>query len=166
MKNLLKDTRLVVNVVLAAICTVVLIASLILKYGNLKDTVAVSGPLGDTFGGLFSPVIGLITFVLVYRTFQDQRSSNNHSKSAADLELLLQALERHHQNLYIEYPASFKDVHNPAGKTTDPDVLDVFLYTEGVGAFLNELITKFTRLTHLIESIGTFDLTDQHRAFF
>lgn len=80
--------------------------------------------------------------------------------------MLLQALERHHQNLYIEYPDSFKDVHNPTGKATSPDAFDIFLYTDGAGAFLNELITKFTSLTNLIESTGTFDLADQHKIFF
>lgn len=32
-----------------------------------------TGPLGDTFGGLFSPIIGLVSFILVYRTFKAQR---------------------------------------------------------------------------------------------
>lgn len=165
MKNLLKDTRLVINVVLAAICSVVFFASLLLHYGNLKDTVDVSGPLGDTFGGLFSPIIGLITFILVYRTFQDQRSSNNHSKSATDLDLLLKALERHYQNLDIEYPASFKDLHNPADKTTIPNVLDIFLYTDGQ-VFLNKVIDKLGSVVLLIDSTTTFNLTSQHKAFF
>ncbi|MBB3840980.1 hypothetical protein FHS57_005001 [Runella defluvii] len=165
MKNLLKDPRLVINVVLTAICAVVFLGSLILHYGNLKDTVAVSGPLGDTFGGLFSPVIGLITFVLVYRTFQDQHSSNNHSKSATDLDLLLKALERHYQNLDIEYPASFKDLHNPADKTTIPNVLDIFLYTDGQ-VFLNKVIDKLGSVVLLIDSTTTFNLTSQHKAFF
>lgn len=151
--------------ILAVICAVVFIASLLLHYGNLKETVTVSGPLGDTFGGLFSPIIGLVTILLVYRTFQDQRTSNAHSKSATNLDLLLKALERHHQNLYIEYPDSFKDTHNPARKTTVPNVLDIFLYTDGA-AFLNELIDKLSSLSHLIESTDAFDLTNQHKAFF
>lgn len=165
MKNLLKDNRLVINLILAVICVVVFIASLLLHYGDLKETVTVSGPLGDTFGGLFSPIIGLITVLLVYRTFQDQRTSNSHSKSATDLDLLLKALERHYQNLYIEYPDSFKDTYNFPGKTTNPNTLDFFLYTDGT-TFLNELMDKLSSLTHLIKSTDAFDLTNQHKTFF
>lgn len=165
MKNLLKDNKLVLNLILTIICSVIFIASLLLYYGSLKDLVAVSGPLGDTFGGLFSPIIGLITILLVYRTFQDQRTSNAHSKSATDFDLLLKVLERHYQSLYIEFPESFKDTHNPAGKDAPPNGLDFFLYTDGT-TFLNELIDKLSSLTHLIESTDAFDLTSQHKTFF
>ena len=138
MKNLLKDNRLIINLILAVICAVVFIASLILHYGDLKETVAVSGPLGDTFGGLFSPIIGLVTILLVYHTFHDQLSSNNHSKSATNLDLLLKILERHQQNLLIEIPTN---LFNPAQKAT-PNRLDIFVCGQDRFDFLAQLRDK------------------------
>lgn len=162
MKNLLKDNRLVINLILAVICVVVFIASLLLHYGDLKETVTVSGPLGDTFGGLFSPIIGLITVLLVYRTFQDQRTSNNHAKSATNLDLLLKILERHQQNLVIQIPAS---LFNPTQKAV-PNRLDIFFYGPDSADFLGQLIEKLHNLTHLAESADTFIFTNGHKAIF
>ena len=162
MKNLLKDNRLIINLILAVICAVVFIASLILHYGDLKETVAVSGPLGDTFGGLFSPIIGLVTILLVYHTFQDQLSSNNHSKSATNLDLLLKILERHQQNLLIEIPTN---LFNPAQKAT-PNRLDIFVCGQDRFVFLAQLRDKLTYLTELAESVDTFVFINEHKRVF
>lgn len=162
MKNILKDNRLVINLILAIICTVVFIASLLLHYGDLKETVMVSGPLGDTFGGLFSPLIGLITILFVYRTFQDQHTSNNHSKSATNLDLLLTILERYQKDLFITIPGN---LFNPAQKVS-PNRLDIFVLGPDNFVFFEQLIDKLTYLTQLAESVDTFVFTNEHKAIF
>ena len=49
-----------------------------------------TGPLGDTFGGLLSPIIGLVSVYFIYETFKAQREQLIEQKLASEASLSLQ----------------------------------------------------------------------------
>ena len=72
MKNIVLVVCTVINIILTAIALIFF----------FKVDVLRTGPLGDTFGGLLSPVIGGISIYFIYMTFKAQRDQLEDQKKA------------------------------------------------------------------------------------
>lgn len=77
-----------------------LLLKLIIQYDDLKWTKN-TGTLGDTFGGLLSPIIGLVSIYFIYKTFKaqreqlkDQKKTNRATMSSVRLSTLMDDLKR------------------------------------------------------------------------
>lgn len=80
----------------------------------LRINVTYSGPLGDSLGGIFSPLFGIVSVYLLYKAFQlqndqlvDQRNSNYTQMSfmyLEDIKKMLSNFENENKKYYFKTP--------------------------------------------------------------
>ncbi len=93
-KNLLKSINLFLEkykILVIIICTFSNLALFIMIAGKIlgnKETMAwasFTGPFGDTMGGILSPMTGIISIYLIYKTFQTQNEQLTDQQKANSL---------------------------------------------------------------------------------
>lgn len=138
----------------------------IFTFEGLKEIVSVSGPLGDTFSSIF----GFLTLIFVYKTFKDQLATNGHSKSAANLDVLLKMLERHNESNHYkitEVPEAFQTLPFIPIKDRPYHTYDVFGFTGSKERKYIESVTKkLGDLVLMIETSRTLHLLSEHSKAF
>lgn len=157
---------------------IIFIALVLLKFGN----VTITGPLGDTFGGLLSPVIGIISAFLIYETFKaqreqliDQKDANQIEKSSiyfSELKQLLEDTERQAQTFYFEIHTkeSFNryyglDALNHFFAFYEPNVEGAISFSGN--SLLNAINTQISDMIFVANKIAPLNnlLTIEHRSF-
>lgn len=163
MKEFFKDYWTIMIIVIAIICAVSFIVYLIASFG-----VGFTGPLGDTFGGLFSPLIGIMTLVLVYKTFNDQRSSNDLNKSATNLDILFKILDRYKAALtIINIPPANINPLNINNLPFIPHVFSIFQFSTIIDReHIRWLLQQTRELVQITDNVNLLNLQREHRDLF
>ncbi len=62
------------------VCIITMLILVAICFFFFKLDPTFTGPIGDTFGGLFSPVIGTFSLIYIYKTFTEQRAQLNEQR--------------------------------------------------------------------------------------
>ena len=85
------------------VCTITnVIVTLIALIFVFKVDVTWTGPLGDTFGGLLSPLIGGISIYFIYKTFEAQREQLEDQKKSNEETIAIQRKQLEDQKITNE----------------------------------------------------------------
>lgn len=86
-----------------------------LKLEKDKEVVGwqdVTGPIGDTFGGILSPLIGLVSIYFIYETFKAQREQLEEQKTSSKAAYNLQSEEFEDQKKANDATISSNRLHS------------------------------------------------------
>lgn len=140
------------NYVAIAIFAVLVVPIFTLTQFGLNPTI--SGPVGDTVGGMTAPIIGLISAILIYRSFRAQIEANDSQRNENNFQYLNEELEKFKneiKNYTIDLDGMYY-IGTNALKTIGPLVPSHYPGGTNANTDCIELLNKFRYLTLTIEN--------------
>lgn len=117
-------------IILLIVLPTTLITTLHIPFGCLNTDFTNTGQIGDTIGGITAPIIGLVSIVLLYITFREQRRFNEEQQNFNEWISLKDMLSNTERNLnYIIVGSIYANKEDAIPKTENEPIHIIDLYS-------------------------------------